>query len=748
MMVRTRQTGKFAGSRRAWLLLGIVLTLLLPALAVVPAHAERSTTTPSGWWWLHNVSLSQVEDKIDDGYRIFDLEIEQTSPLRFNTVMIKNEGVHQKGWWWYYGVSSEFISNKLNEDNARVLDLETYWVNGEQRFAAVLVPNTGDEAKTWWWYVNITAADVTTYINRNQARLIDLETYVVNGQRRYSVVMIKNQGNDAMSWWWYINVSPSYISDRLNENQARLVDIERHADGTFTVIMNKSQGEYWWWYHGLTSTTQINNLTAQNGARLIDVETYQDDGSKRFAVLMLNNSNAITTRVGNLLRTGTDGTVGLYLKQVNGPVLAALQHNYAFEPASTIKVVPHLYAMREVQNNANVSLNYQLPHFTDAPKSCPSTAQSGTESLETALEEMMGNSDNARTRAVIDEFGRSNINTMAQDVVNMSSTSINHTIGCGEEMIINHNQLTLADVGRLYEGVATASLLNPTNRETFFSLMGGQNWGRVMNMVDEEAPASLTSTEIQNFKDQIRTAWKGGSYGWNGVHWRSLAGWAQIPFCSNSGVLVPRQYVFGVFIDEATNEAAANSTLGNTAAEPLREQIRAGLQSWDACSDQSLIRAGLSNQFVEDTRTGVIFRPSSQLIPPDGLVIELQEVPQPPIPDPGPLHIFVESMLEIHLFDAGSGDELERLAGLYEIELSYTDQQLAEAGINNEETLMLYAYNGSQWEPVEDTQVDTASNQLLASLDETGLLALGGTIEDDTEPPQPDNYIYLPLIKR
>ena len=75
-----------------------------------------------------------------------------------------------------------------------------------------------------------------------------------------------------------------------------------------------------------------------------------------FTMVLINNSNAETTRVGDLLRNSTDGTVGLYLKQVGGSVLASLMDSSTFEPASTIKIATHLYTFRQIQAGA-VSLD-------------------------------------------------------------------------------------------------------------------------------------------------------------------------------------------------------------------------------------------------------------------------------------------------------------------------------------------------------------------------------------------------------
>jgi hypothetical protein len=719
-------------------ILGLLLALLLPMLTVVPGYAqeEKSNSSPTGWWWLANVSPQQVSDKINDGYRVFDLDVVDASPLRFNAVLIRNQGIHQKGWWWYYGVDVDFVSAKLSEHKARLIDVETYRANGQQRLAVVMVPNTGSESKAWWWYVNASADFIAEKLSEHQARLIDIETYVINGKRRYSVVMIKNQGADSKAWWWYYNVTPAFIGAKINEHQARLVDIERHGNGRFTVIMEKNQGEYWWWYYGVGSTSQLSQYIDQNGARIIDLERYTDsNGNTRYAALLLNNSNAITTRVGQQLRAGTDGRVGLYLKQVGGPVLAALQEDFVFEPASTIKVVPHLYAMREVQNN-NAELSDLLPRYTDAATSCPTTAQSGNEPLSTVLAAMMKNSDNARTRATIDTFGQNDINSMAQSTVGMSDSSINHVIGCGGPVA---NQLTLRDAGLLYEGVADGSLLDAAHRQQFFALMFGPSWSRLNQIVAEEAPNGMPAAEVQSFRSQVQTYLKGGSYGVGGLAYRSHAGWARLPFCVN-GLIQPREYVYGVFIHGASDHAAADATIGAVGGEVLREQIRAGLESWSDCTGQSYMAAGDGKTRLESDRSGLEFRPiSAHLLPSDGLVIKLQKEIELPIPDPGPYR-FIEKAFALQLFDAGSSEKIETLPGGYELSVQYSDEQLAAAGIEDEDSLQLYVQDGENWQPAIRTQINPERNELVATVERGNIFALGAA--------GGEHRVFLPLIIR
>ena len=68
-----------------------------------------------------------------------------------------------------------------------------------------------------------------------------------------------------------------------------------------------------------------------------------------------------------LLQDNTDGPpdtyrVGIYLKQVSGPVLEQFNESFIFEPASTIKVLHHLHAMLQVEaGNIGINIGVAAP---------------------------------------------------------------------------------------------------------------------------------------------------------------------------------------------------------------------------------------------------------------------------------------------------------------------------------------------------------------------------------------------------
>jgi hypothetical protein len=296
------------------------------------------------------------------------------------------------------------------------------------------------------------------------------------------------------------------------------------------------------------------------------------------------------------LKSNTDGTIGLYLKEVGGPVLAACNERTVFEPASTIKVLHHLHAMLQVQNDSIVqgsvvTLETFIPWFanynTTISFSCPGDTGPRLSSLRDVLAEVMKNSDNRHTQALRVFFGEENINATAQAIF-MKDTALRHRIGCGggrDGALAKPNRLTLYDVGLLYERVADGSLLMPPHRQTFYELMLGKDVG-ILRMVTEEAPPQMTTEQKNAFVNQMDMRQKSGSYDIGNpccLQYRTIAGWAKIPFCSG-GVVVPREYVFGIFIVEAISAQQAFNT---ARVELLREQIRAALQGFPACSGAS-----------------------------------------------------------------------------------------------------------------------------------------------------------------
>ncbi len=582
------------------------LGLAAPCLAI----EDRDNTDLTGWYWYYGQTATQVTNLINTlNLRIVDLKVENPSgsPRTFTVAFVVNSGTYAKGWYWFYDVTPTNAFNFAISNNARPVVVQAYEVAaGDVRVAMVYVVNTGADQKGWWFYYGDTPADIASQLSANTARLTQISRYTTLGQTRYAVIMISNTGTDLKMWWWYYGISATQVGSFLTSNNARLTDLDYDAgSGTYSVIMESCAPgcPFWWWYYGVSDIT-LNALVAQNVSRIIDIESYGCGRATCFAVVMINDADAITTRVGPLLRNGTSGTgatTGLYLKQVGGSVLAAMEPKYVYEPASAIKIAPGTLAMTKVQAGT-AKLTDQISRNFDGPGSCPSPNDFfGTESLQTALQEMLRHSDNARTLEVITwEGGNAVVNSFMQGTVGMTDSSINQIIGCATPP----DTYTLSDGALIYEKIANGTLLNATNKSTLFSVMAGKAqylaegydwtgfWDKdIPNLIAQEAPAQMSSSNKTWWQGQANLAYKAGGYTicqttcTDVVQDIDVTGWASLPFCSGLTV-VPREYVWGVFISNArdtswynTKTTTADQTWASTKAEVLREQVRASLAS-------------------------------------------------------------------------------------------------------------------------------------------------------------------------
>jgi len=598
-----------------------VLGLLLvsaPAQAAPALDPERNSAALTGWWWYHGQSESDVNSVASaNGARVIDIEVEGTAPYAFSAAFVKNTGTYARGWWWYYDLTAAGVAERISTLHARLIDIERYTVGGQRRFAIVLVSNTGVAAKTWWYYYDVSSSVLASKLSQNHARLVDLDSYAVGSSRRYAAVMIRNAGVDAKAWWWYLNATPSFVASKLAAKKARLIDIDRRSNGRFDVVMQRRGGEYWWWYYD-ASAAGVAARASQNGARIVDLEPYVKNGVRRFAVLMLNDLNAESTRIRQIMRAGlAGGSYGFYVKKVGGSAPVGLQTNTVFEPASTIKVLHHLYTMRRIATGPDTlgsTFYYWVkPGDTTNKDVCPDSAWESdlnnrrTTTIQDGLTKMLQVSDNRTTHAFELRWTRAAINTMAQTTIGMTNTLIDQNVGCGLKDG-HRNNLTLVDAGKLYEGVSDGSLLSGDERTTFWSLMLGgtvQSGSALATIVTEEAAKLGKSGVATSFRTKMEQRSKGGSYDICGAtcnpydYYRTAAGRITIPFKAR-GVVVPTDYVYGRFVNALTipcqvkgaNETTAqaearcskykkaNAAYTTAGTEMFRTIIRAALKTW------------------------------------------------------------------------------------------------------------------------------------------------------------------------
>lgn len=197
---------------------------------------ERYNSTGTGWWYLVNVNRAGIDTFLNN-HNARNFNVEVLGPDAYSMIALPNAGVYSRtpagSSSWTANETYASLVSKINT-GLRLLDIERTVVNGETRYSATWVENTGAAAKAWWWWLGLTPGEISTKLGDCGCRLIDIDPI---GGGRYDVIMIRNAGVDALGWWWYFGVSQNGVLQRLLDNNARPVDVEPDGTGRFAVLM-------------------------------------------------------------------------------------------------------------------------------------------------------------------------------------------------------------------------------------------------------------------------------------------------------------------------------------------------------------------------------------------------------------------------------------------------------------------------------------------------------------------------------
>lgn len=399
MMPRTRSflvhlvTVLVAGS--LWVVAG-------PAL---PASADANATTDdssvsvvTGSWIYSNVSTATVSNLLSsNSARLTDVEPYSTSANTWTVTMVSNSGAYAvPGWWWYVDITSAQISSFLSSNNGRLIDIEAYNDGGTIKYAVIMVSNTGTTARGWTYQVNATTAQISSNLSSNNQRLIDIEAYTTGGVTRYAAVTVTNSGTDTKAWEWFFGQTLSGVTSHVSSFGGRVIDIDRQPDGTYVFIQVKNSGtdnKYWRHHYGL-SFAQVVNILTQFSVRAVDLDVYFSGSTPLYNLVAIDNASAENRRLLNLIApslTESNGlpraTFGFFLKPMTSSIpVSNLRETTRFEPASAVKAVHNLAVMRRVQAGSD-SLSANNFIYYNYPSSSQTT---GNECPNTA-EETVGN---------------------------------------------------------------------------------------------------------------------------------------------------------------------------------------------------------------------------------------------------------------------------------------------------------------------------------------------------------------------
>jgi hypothetical protein len=117
-------------------------------------------------------------------------------------------------FWWYHDVTAAQINTAVSANNARITEIDVQDPT-TPTFTVSMVANTGPYASGWWWYFGQTVAQVSATLSTNNARLLSVSPYQTSGGLRFAVVEVPNTGGQGRAWWWYVGESVSSVASHV-----------------------------------------------------------------------------------------------------------------------------------------------------------------------------------------------------------------------------------------------------------------------------------------------------------------------------------------------------------------------------------------------------------------------------------------------------------------------------------------------------------------------------------------------------
>src|SRR5215472_7208666 len=210
---------------------------------------DKVNPAPTNWWVSSGSAaaigafLQRLQSETAKQIRISDVQFNNSAVNPFTATYVQNTDSYAKQWWWYPEIDDAGLSKTLTANNARLTSLRAYDVGGGNiRYMAVMISNTGADAKEWWWGAGLSPDAIKDLLQKRNARLTSLQSYKVNGQTLYAVIMIANTGTDRRAWWYYGDTAPQSIGQALTSNKAHLLDLTPAGKGNFNAVMEDCSG--------------------------------------------------------------------------------------------------------------------------------------------------------------------------------------------------------------------------------------------------------------------------------------------------------------------------------------------------------------------------------------------------------------------------------------------------------------------------------------------------------------------------
>lgn len=234
---------------------------------------------PESWYWSHDIKPNQLGSVVMPGMRLVRLSsYGQGDARRFAALLYKEPGPARS---YALDLDASAVVARLADHAARPVAITASGGAGEsRRFSLVFDPAPGPLATV---HVDLDAQALRA-VAAERGRIVDIATYLVDGDRRFSVVVEDAAGPTPV----FVGVSALELDAKLVEQGARLIRLRAYAERgrtVFAAVAEPAGTGRWAWYSDLDGDAVARNLE-NNQSYPVDLDAGRDERGVRFTVIM------------------------------------------------------------------------------------------------------------------------------------------------------------------------------------------------------------------------------------------------------------------------------------------------------------------------------------------------------------------------------------------------------------------------------------------------------------------------------
>ncbi len=283
----------------------LVLNLLsLPFYGQIAKAADFQDPASVGWKFRYNQSDSNFssiwQTYKNQNYIPVDIETDMLGGLKFSGVWQKN--TDGRKWRSYRNLTGQQFGQRwknLKDKGYRPIDIDTEVINGKVRYSLIMVQNK--EGLKWASNRNLTLAQFTEKFNarKNSYKPVDIDAVEIDGSLRYSVIWLENKPKQG--WYLHRNMTPAAYGQKFQQYRRsgyRVTDLDcyrRNGKLTYAAVWEKNKPGRGWAANREMSAQGFKNQWKRNndkGMRIVDVEMCpaKSGGGVEFAAIWRENS--------------------------------------------------------------------------------------------------------------------------------------------------------------------------------------------------------------------------------------------------------------------------------------------------------------------------------------------------------------------------------------------------------------------------------------------------------------------------